>query len=230
MFRLIARVRPNGCDKFLVGKHLRYPPMASAHRTLSSLSDVLTNELMEESSNDQIDQEFLDIKQQIMKSFSIKEEMGISKVQLHRKYKAEQILVSFDIQDEEEDDSIPEDFDSEQQDEDEPDDSRKYFVNFEVVLTKGDEKLHFNCLAGDTLNVRNVAFIPPSKEINDSELYSGPVYEYLDEEVRKSFIDYLAERNIDDDLCFFILSFSRNKEQREYEGWLKNLITFVEKK
>ena len=41
---------------------------------------------------------------------------------------------------------------------------------------------------------------------------------------------YLADRNIDEDMSFFILSYSENKEQREYMNWLKKFMMFVDAK
>eukprot|EP00607_Mallomonas_marina_P009666 CAMPEP_0182420604 /NCGR_PEP_ID=MMETSP1167-20130531/5523_1 /TAXON_ID=2988 /ORGANISM="Mallomonas Sp, Strain CCMP3275" /LENGTH=230 /DNA_ID=CAMNT_0024596775 /DNA_START=78 /DNA_END=770 /DNA_ORIENTATION=- len=198
-------------------------------RSLSSLSDALTEEIMEESSKDEIDSEFLDIKKEIAKTFTIKDMEGQSKVELKRKFKAETITVSFDCQDEEEDGELP-DFESD--DTEVESEESKSVYNFEVVVAKGAEdgdKLHFHCIAGDTITIRNISYVPRGVELNNEDMYNGPVVEYLAEPLRDAFTEYLSERNIDDDMAFFILSYSRHKEQKEYELWMKNVFEFVEK-
>jgi hypothetical protein len=49
----------------------------------------------------------------------------------------------------------------------------------------------------------------------------------LDEKLQKSFYNFLKERKIDDDLSFFILSYSNIKEQNEYKNWLKKFYDFT---
>lgn len=201
------------------------------YRQFSALSEVLANELLTEKSQELFDQEFIDIKKEISKSFSIKDTPGYSKVVLERKFKADLVTVTFDCQDEAEDDTIPEFNQEEEPLEEDEEPEEPYLINFDVLLTKGGagDKVHFSCVAGDKLTVRNIAIIPNGKEIGDTELYSGPVYQYLDEELKTSFLEYLAERKIDDNLSDFILMYSKQKEQKEYEGWLSSVLDFVEK-
>ena len=84
------------------------------------------------------------------------------------------------------------------------------------------------CTASDVLMINSVEILPNGKEKTDA-LYGGPVFDQLEEGVQKSFYEYLAERKIDDDLSYFVLSYSRDKEQREYVHWLKSVLSFVEK-
>eukprot|EP01032_Pedospumella_encystans_P000609 gene609-702_t len=58
-------------------------------------------------------------------------------------------------------------------------------------------------------------------------LYTGPNFEDLEESVQAAFYEYLTERNIDDDLSFFILAHSREKEQKEYINWLEKMQDFT---
>lgn len=106
----------------------------------------------------------------------------------------------------------------------------EYGINFDVVITKPTgEKMCVTCVASRKLIVRSVRHLMPGKEIDDSEGYAGPVFEQLNEELQDAFYTYLEERAIDDDLCFFILSYSRVKEQVEYSNWLNKVLAFVEK-
>ena len=62
------------------------------------------------------------------------------------------------------------------------------------------------------------------------EAYGGPVFDQLEESLQDAFYDYLEDRGINDDMCFFVLTYSGHKEQQEYKYWLNNLLQFVEKK
>lgn len=106
----------------------------------------------------------------------------------------------------------------------------EYGINFDVTLTKpSGEKICVTCVASRKLIVNSVRHLAAGKEISDSEAYGGPVFEQLNEELQDAFYTYLEERGIDDDLCFFILSYSRVKEQVEYAKWLNSVLAFVEK-
>lgn len=48
----------------------------------------------------------------------------------------------------------------------------------------------------------------------------------LDEGLKQAFADYLEELNVNDDLSHFIVAYAREKEQKEYVGWLHNLVDF----
>ena len=71
--------------------------------------------------------------------------------------------------------------------------------------------------------------LAPGKAVDDAGSYAGPVFEQLNAELQDGFYTFLAERGIDDDLCFFVLSYSRVKEQTEYANWLNKCLNFVEK-
>jgi complement component 1 Q subcomponent-binding protein, mitochondrial len=153
---------------------------------------------------------------------------------LKRQFNAESIEINFDCQDEAEmdmDDMEPEDENAatEEDDEDEGP-SMEYGINFDVILTKpAGEKIVVNCVASRKLIVRSVRHLAAGKEIADSQAYAGPVFEQLNVELQDSFYAFLEERGVDDDLCFFILSYSRVKEQGEYSNWLDKILNFVEK-
>lgn len=140
------------------------------------------------------------------------------------KGKGERVEVTFDVQDE---------VDTEEQmyDEESEEDTVRFGINFQVTVTKPghNDKIVFFCTAQDQVRVDNVQYIPAGKSADSEDLYSGPVFDKLSEDLQESVLDYLAERGIDDDMAFFVISYSEQKEQAEYVNWLNKLLLFVEK-
>ena len=58
-------------------------------------------------------------------------------------------------------------------------------------------------------------------------MYGGPVFDQLEDTLKDAFYEFLGDRKIDNDLAFFVLAYSRDKEQREYMHWLSNVIRFA---
>ena len=124
------------------------------------------------------------------------------------------------------------------EDDDEDADDIGFGINFNVAISKpnGDQLL-IDAVAGQQLDIQGIQYV--SAENNktlqsgsdgeiDHELYGGPVFDQLDEGLQDAFYDYLEDRHIDDDLCFFVLSYARHKEQAEYVNWLQNVLKFAE--
>lgn len=158
-------------------------------------------------------------------------------VTLKRQFGSDAIEVTFDCQDEAEMDmddmEEPEDENAPATEEDDEDEgpSMEYGINFDVTITKpAGEKIVVNCVASRKLIVRSVRHLVAGKEVGDVGAYAGPIFEQLNVELQDGFYSYLEERGIDDDLCFFVLSYSRVKEQGEYSNWLNKVLQFVEKK
>merc|ERR1712194_223940 len=59
--------------------------------------------------------------------------------------------------------------------------------------------------------------------------YNGPEFEDLDDKVQESLDEYLAEVDMNNELCDFIDASALDKEQREYLRWLKISKAFLEK-
>ena len=151
-------------------------------------------------------------------------------VTLERQLNGETITISFDCQDEAEMDmeDMPEEQETNENEEDGA--SLEYGINMDVTITKASgEKVVVTAVASRKLIVRNVRHLALGKEISDTKSYGGPLFEELNEELQDSFYSYLEDRGVDDELCFFVLSNSRVKEQAEYSNWLKKMLTFVEK-
>ena len=63
--------------------------------------------------------------------------------------------------------------------------------------------------------------------VPDDSTYNGPAFDNLSESLQDAFVNYLEDRKINSDLCHFIISYSQDKEQREYVHWLTNLVKFT---
>lgn len=198
-----------------------------AARFSSTLKEVLLKEYEEELENEDegLDQDLVDVQKQVLKVFKIKEELGASVVKLTRKYKDETIEVKFDVQDVEMDEEaeIPEDAAEDEEIE------SPMGLNFEVKVNKNGHSVIFDMFASDALSIRNVRYLDAAHGEAEEEglLYQGPVFNELAEELQAGFYEYLTERSVDDDLSFFVLAYSREKEQREYVHWLKSLKDFT---
>lgn len=105
-------------------------------------------------------------------------------------------------------------------------------INFKVVVNKKNstDSVVFFCVAGEGVRVENVQHLSQGQSDDDHANYSGPEFNKLSEELQDALVGYLADREIDDDLAFFIISCSENKEQREYVRWLNKLKEFTEAK
>ena len=197
----------------------------------SSLHEVLANEVAAEAANDEVDQEYLDAKKSILSKFKLHEEDGNGVVKLEQKYKGETIEITFDCQDEEELDMSEEQMEQAAAVEGDEDEGAvadlDVGVNFDVVITKKEGKMVVSCTASQSLAINQVRYVPNGKALEDTEMYGGPIFDQLDNELQDAFYAYMAERSVDEDLCFFILAHSGLKEQKEYVHWLNKMLDFT---
>lgn len=119
--------------------------------------------------------------------------------------------------------------DNTERDEDEVDPELDYGINFEVCVTKGDNKILFDCVSSRDMKIQNIQFFPTGKTVNDETVYGGPRFDDLEEKLQDSFYDYLNDRGVDNEVSFFILSYSAVKEQTEYVNWLNKIVDFTAK-
>lgn len=61
-----------------------------------------------------------------------------------------------------------------------------------------------------------------------AEVYPGPPFGTLDEDLQTLMESYLEERGITQSLAVFVPDYMDMKEQREYIAWLNNVKTFVD--
>ncbi|KAI6806082.1 hypothetical protein KC340_g18865, partial [Hortaea werneckii] len=90
--------------------------------------------------------------------------------------------------------------------------------------------------------IQSVTHLPDNKSTNKSpaellrdsavpeteNLYTGPPFQQLDEEVQSLMEAYLDVRGINTALALFVPEYIDVKEQREYLGWLGRVRGFVE--
>lgn len=67
-----------------------------------------------------------------------------------------------------------------------------------------------------------------SKSFERDDMYAGPPFGNLDEDLQVLMERYLDERGINSALAVFVPDYMDMKEQKEYEGWLSNVKGFLE--
>lgn len=200
--------------------------MKEVQSPYTRVAEMARREIDFEVTGAEVDVEHEDAKKIVEKFFTIHEEKGKGEVILTRTHNDEKIQVFFHVQDVE-DESM---FDEEEAEESEEEGVSNIGVNFRVDITRGDKKMIIAAVGGQELDVRAVRFVPANADRNNEEIYyGGPEFSELEEDFQEAFLDYLEERKIDGDLAFFVLSHSREKEQKEYVNWLETLESFSAK-
>ena len=96
---------------------------------------------------------------------------------------------------------------------------------------KDNQEMVFDCCAAMHVIVKRVAVHNVSTLLESntdvSALYRGPDFDRLDDSFQLAFSHFLEERGIDEDMSFFILSYSQQKEQQDYVDWLQKISAFV---
>ena len=103
----------------------------------------------------------------------------------------------------------------------------QFSSTFRVEVNKGgDDSMVYHCNATmDTVEVERIAF----GSTDSDDVFSGPAFEEMPDDLRDAFSMHLYDRHIDGDLGTFILLYSEMKEQQEYINWLDKISSFVEK-
>jgi complement component 1 Q subcomponent-binding protein, mitochondrial len=68
----------------------------------------------------------------------------------------------------------------------------------------------------------------PAQDWKRRNIYAGPPFGNLDEDLQMLLENYLQDRGIDVKLARFVPEYIDFKEQKEYMRWLKNLREFLE--
>jgi complement component 1 Q subcomponent-binding protein, mitochondrial len=156
-------------------------------------------------------------------------------VTMKREYKGESIEITFDCQDEtavddDDDDDEDEELETANEEDGLDENPKEVGTNFEVKITKANgEKLLVSMIASRNPSILGVRYLTAIQDATEPSGYGGPIFHQLNEDLQEAFYAYLQERNVDDDLSFFILSYSRVKEQTEYRNWLNSVMAFVQK-
>jgi len=202
----------------------------------ASLPELLAKEIAEEKSiaaeEEDVDEDLETVRSNVLKSFELVEEEGLTTIKLTRAFNGETIEVVFDCEDEEEMDEPPleNEEQTEEEDEEQSYESTGSGINFSVRVQKDDSAILFKCVAtSNEIAIKNVNFSEkPSLSVH--ETYSGPQFYQLDDDLQAAFYEYLKARKVDDDLSYFIVEHSQRKEQKEYVRWLELLHSFTSKK
>ena len=115
-----------------------------------------------------------------------------------------------------------------------------------MLIARGSGKggLRFNLVAENSrLTVHKVMHLPSSpsssgsptseemiKQLRETpeQLYTGPPFDQLDEEVQTLLEQYLDVRGLDTGLAAFIPDYIDVKEQKEYVAWLERVKGFMD--
>eukprot|EP01031_Cornospumella_fuschlensis_P037399 gene37399-45416_t len=228
---LVMSAAPSLSSIRLASFPVSLPRASFSKKAAPSLTDVLAGEIEHEENSFEVDQELVDITKKIGKVWKIQSEDGSAVVTLTRQFNSENIEVKFDVQNVNEDVQF-EDQDDEDHgagDEDNEDEMVNNFgIDFETTITKGKGKLVLHCTAtDDDVVYRNLRYLPSEKANDDMEFYGGPTLEDLDENLQSAIDGFLEKRGIDRELSFFVMAYAREKEQKEYVRWLRNLHDFA---
>ena len=68
---------------------------------------------------------------------------------------------------------------------------------------------------------------PEDEEADDEALYTGPVFDELDDAVQDAMYAFLEERGVTADLGECLIQLSTDKEQRMYMDWLDEMSRFL---
>lgn len=187
--------------------------MASSKASANGLIDILTKELEHEKSTYVQPEE---IASGPPNGFTLTESSGDTLMTLSKNYKDEAVLVDIIVNDQPEE----EPFETEDGELD-----VDVGVEFNVTINRGKGvELVFECKSdGSYVDLLHVGLEPEDDEDMDDALYTGPVFDELDEELQEQFVAYLEERGITADLGEYLMQLVHDKEQREYMDWLEKV-------
>mmetsp|Transcript_11728 Transcript_11728/g.23682 ORF Transcript_11728/g.23682 Transcript_11728/m.23682 type:complete len:237 (-) Transcript_11728:146-856(-) len=210
----------------LISSTTKFQPVLQTNiRSASSLSKLISNEITMEKSQEShllVDQTLEEVQTKVLSVFKLHETPGNTTVTITREYNDERIEVSFDIQDTADamDDQI---VDLENADNVTP---GAVMIPIEIKIIKGDDTLIIDATASDYLDIIRVSHEDP--EVADMpDKWLGPDFQFLGDDLQEAFFNLLEERQIDKDLCFFILAYTYKKENREYLHWLDKMKQFT---
>jgi hypothetical protein len=210
---------------------VRRPMLAPFARTVSvanfstsKVPEVLASELNEAQASHTIDQNLADVTKHIKKSFTIHDQTGDAVVKLTRKYKTEEITVEFHCQDLNSDFNMN-DGDFETSEEVPEVDAG---VDITVTVSKPSGKIQFQCNAGSSISITGMTITPSDSDLKEEHLYRGPDFDNLSEDLQEQLFNYLAERGIDEDMSLFVNLYTAEKEEKEYQNWLKDFLKIAE--
>jgi len=123
--------------------------------------------------------------------------------------------------------------------EEEEDQEQSFPARVNVIVEKpGKGALAIECIAQDGMivientyyyaNAAHALAKTPEKMAERQDMYVGPPFSNLDEDLQVLLERYLEERGVNTALAIFVPDYIDMKEQREYLRWLSNVKDFVE--
>uniref|UniRef100_A0A7S2MCZ7 Mitochondrial glycoprotein n=1 Tax=Octactis speculum TaxID=3111310 RepID=A0A7S2MCZ7_9STRA len=180
-------------------------------RFVSSLSENLLNEISYV--DREMPSDLLEMQKHIETRMILKDTPGDAIVRLYANEECSaRFVVEFDCRD---GNMYEEDADDANEDDD------AIMIPFVVNFTRGRDVLRFRCAASQDVDIEGIEFFPNGDE--REELYAGPQFDYLDEELKESFHMYLKDSGVDHTLASFIVKYTEFKEQQEYRTWLEKI-------
>ncbi|KXZ47555.1 hypothetical protein GPECTOR_34g714 [Gonium pectorale] len=151
--------------------------------------------------------------------FKLTEQPGDTLLSLSRTYKGEEINIDLHVNNQ------PSPYEGEETE----DSEGVSTVAFNVSVSKGEKNLVFECESdGNSVNINHVS-LEPKDGLGSESMYSGPVFDELDDNLQRTFGAYLEERGITAELGEYLRFLIYDKEQREYQAWLADVEKFVGK-
>ncbi|KAG1455110.1 hypothetical protein G6F56_007147 [Rhizopus delemar] len=171
--------------------------------------------------------------------FHIEDKEGSDKVVLKRTFGNEEIDVIFSISDINH--TVEETLEEEEEEEYEEltEEKESFPVRATVCIGKEKGSLVMNTIAQDgNFHIQAVRYFRQGEiehqdmtkhDIGEQrqDLYMGPLFDELSQELQKTFTDLLEERSIDTALATFLPDYVDYKEQKEYVRWLKDVNEFI---
>lgn len=181
--------------------------------------------------------------------FKIKAKRGSSRVVMAKQFGSEAITVSFDIseilniddpiadisvyRENEGGEAVKE---AEKKSDDVPEDFPIYFTATFAKPNAPVLHMELECEEGE-IGVNHMKFLPDEdsavsttleKDWTRKQVYCGPIYGQLSDDLKENIDEFLAERSVDTALTLFMQDYIEYKEQDEYLHWLKNFKTFID--
>lgn len=231
-------VRQIGSDAILVASNPapsrpasltpRTPRAFLTLRTFASSSDTLLEELQKESAQERGSYTQTSDAGSPPEPWSLTEVEGDTLMTLSRSFgNNETVCVDIMVNDQLEKEEEPIYFEDEETGEIEVDVSVDFVVS--VLKENSDYELVFECSSdGSFIEIIRVSLEPEDEdEADDEALYTGPIFDELDDTVQDAMYAYLEERGITADLGEYLIKLSTDKEQRMYMDWLDDMSRFL---
>ena len=194
-----------------------------------ALVDVLKREHDEEKENNTLDMpvDLTKLKQQIEADWKLVDDGAMTK--LHKTVGALKVQISFHCQD------TVNEYEGDAEEEEDVEEPGGNGVRFTITATKAGKSVVWNCVSRDEsvtiqgvgMTNEDVDLVQKTSGISEN-LYQGPDFTELAEDLQDAFHEYLSEElGVDSDLAVFIAMYTDYKEQCQYVHFLSDVQSIV---